>query len=190
MERVDLNFPSHQQVRAIAHSAPALQSDDSVHVFDSTNLALASNRQARAFDSTTRSSATNCRCDVCDSSQDDGRRTVSEQGVQCITSKETAQTQAQGPLRQTNTGSHENLTKGHRVRKTSARRNARQVPKIHQTNTTNVCAQLLTHSICYIFLFGNVCSWSLFLWLACVFLSVSSCWFGGVFLVVLIVIVG
>ena len=30
------------------------------------------------------------------------------------------------------------------MRKTSARRNARQVPKIHKTNTTNVCAQLLT----------------------------------------------
>ena len=27
------------------------------------------------------------------------------------------------------------------MRKTSARRNARQVPKIHKTNTTNVCAQ-------------------------------------------------
>ena len=33
-----------------------------------------------------------CRCDVCDCSQDDGRKTVSEQGVQRITSKETAQT--------------------------------------------------------------------------------------------------
>ena len=53
VERVDLNFPSHQQVRAIAHSAPALQSDDSAHVFDSTNLALASDHQAKAFDSTT-----------------------------------------------------------------------------------------------------------------------------------------
>ena len=41
VERVDLNFSSHQQVRAIAHSAPSLQSDDSAHVFDS-NLALAS----------------------------------------------------------------------------------------------------------------------------------------------------
>ena len=30
--------------------------------------------------------------DVCDCSQDDGRKTVSEQGVQRITSKETAQT--------------------------------------------------------------------------------------------------
>ena len=30
--------------------------------------------------------------DVCDGSQDDGRRTVSEQSVQRITSKETAQT--------------------------------------------------------------------------------------------------
>ena len=39
-----------------------------------------------------------------------------------------------------------NLTKRHRVRKTSARRNARQVPKRHKTKTTNVCAQLLTHS--------------------------------------------
>ena len=52
-----------------------------------------------------------CRCDVSDCGQDDGRKTVSEQGVQRITSKETAQTQAQGPLRQTNTGAHENLTK-------------------------------------------------------------------------------
>ena len=33
-----------------------------------------------------------CRCDVCDGSQDDGRKTVSEQNVQRITSKETAQT--------------------------------------------------------------------------------------------------
>ena len=53
VERFDLNFQTHQQVRAIAHSAPALQSDDSVHVFDSTNLALASDHQAKAFDSTT-----------------------------------------------------------------------------------------------------------------------------------------
>ena len=28
VNRFDLNFPSYQQVRAIAHSAPALQSDD------------------------------------------------------------------------------------------------------------------------------------------------------------------
>ena len=35
---------------------------------------------------------TMCRCDVCDCGQDDGRKTVSEQGVQRITSKETAQT--------------------------------------------------------------------------------------------------
>ena len=53
VERIDLNFLSNQQVRAIAHSAPALQSDDLAHVFDSTNLALASDHQARAFDSTT-----------------------------------------------------------------------------------------------------------------------------------------
>ena len=53
VERIDLNFPSHQQVRAIAHSAPALQNDDLAHVFDSTNLALASDHQAKAFDSTT-----------------------------------------------------------------------------------------------------------------------------------------
>ena len=53
VEWVDLNFPSHQQVRAIAHSAPVLQSDDSAHVLDSTNLALASDHQAKAFDSTT-----------------------------------------------------------------------------------------------------------------------------------------
>ena len=33
-----------------------------------------------------------CRCDVCDCGQDDGRKTVSEQGVQRITSKETSQT--------------------------------------------------------------------------------------------------
>ena len=52
VERFDLNFPSYQQVRAIAHSAPALQSDDSVHLFDSTNLALVSDQQAKAFDST------------------------------------------------------------------------------------------------------------------------------------------
>ena len=42
VQRFDLNFQSHQQVRAIAPFAPALQSDDSTHVFDSTNLALAS----------------------------------------------------------------------------------------------------------------------------------------------------
>ena len=53
VERVDLNFLSNQQVRAIAHSAPALQRDDLAHVFDSTNLALASDHQAKAFDSTT-----------------------------------------------------------------------------------------------------------------------------------------
>ena len=53
VERVDLNFLSNQQVRAIAHSAPALQNDDLPHVFDSTNLALASVHQAKAFDSTT-----------------------------------------------------------------------------------------------------------------------------------------
>ena len=35
------------------------------------------------------------------------------------------------------------------MRKTSARtRNARQVPKTHETNTTNECAQLLTKSMC------------------------------------------
>ena len=51
--RFDLNFPSYQQVRAIAHSAPALQRDDSVHLFDSTNLALASDHQAKTFHSTT-----------------------------------------------------------------------------------------------------------------------------------------
>ena len=33
-----------------------------------------------------------CRCDVCDCGQDDSRKRVSEQGVQRITSKETAQT--------------------------------------------------------------------------------------------------
>ena len=51
-----------------------------------------------------------CRCDVCDCGQDDGRKTVSEQGVQRITSKskeETSQTQAQLPARQTHTGAHE-----------------------------------------------------------------------------------
>ena len=51
VERIDLNFLSNQQVRAIAHSAPALQSDYLAHVFDSTNLVLASDHQARAFDS-------------------------------------------------------------------------------------------------------------------------------------------
>ena len=53
VERVDLNFPSYQQVRAIAHFAPALQRDDLAHVFDSTNLALATVHQAKAFDSAT-----------------------------------------------------------------------------------------------------------------------------------------
>ena len=43
----------NQQVRAFAHSAPALQIDDLARVFDSTNLALASDHQARASDSTT-----------------------------------------------------------------------------------------------------------------------------------------
>ena len=33
------------------------------------------------------------------------------------------------------------------MRKTSRGRNARQVPKIHKTNTTNVCAQLLTEEV-------------------------------------------
>ena len=54
-----------------------------------------------------------CRCDVCDYGQDDGRKTVSKQRVQRFTSKseeETAQTQTQGPLRQTNTGAHEKPT--------------------------------------------------------------------------------
>ena len=49
VERIDLNFLSNQQMRAIAHSALALLA----HVFDSTNLALATDHQARAFDSTT-----------------------------------------------------------------------------------------------------------------------------------------
>ena len=53
VEQIDLRLLSNQQVRAIAHSAPALQSDDLARVFDSTNLALASDHQARAFDSTT-----------------------------------------------------------------------------------------------------------------------------------------
>ena len=68
------------------------------------------------------------------------RMTVARQSLNRAysVSKETAQTYAQGPLRQTNTGVHKNLTKGHRVRNTSARRNARQVPKTHKTNTTNV----------------------------------------------------
>ena len=82
-----------------------------------------------------------CRCEVCDCDQDDGRNTVSEQGVQRVTSKskkETAKKQAEGPLRQTNTGAHENLTKGHRLRKTSARRNARQVPKIQNQHCQRV----------------------------------------------------
>ena len=53
VEQIDLRLLTNQQVRAFAHSAPALQSDDSVHLFDSTNLALASDHQAKAFDSTT-----------------------------------------------------------------------------------------------------------------------------------------
>ena len=36
----NLNFLSNQQVRAIAHSAPALQLDDLARVGDSTSLAL------------------------------------------------------------------------------------------------------------------------------------------------------
>ena len=42
----------NQQVRAFAHSAPALQSDDLTRVFDSTNIALAFDHQASAFEST------------------------------------------------------------------------------------------------------------------------------------------
>ena len=53
VERIDLRLLSNQQVRAFAHSAPALQSDDLARVFDSTNVALASEHQARAFGSTT-----------------------------------------------------------------------------------------------------------------------------------------
>ena len=43
-------LPTNQQVRADAHSTPALQLDDLV--FDSTSLALASDHQASAFRST------------------------------------------------------------------------------------------------------------------------------------------
>ena len=39
-------------MRAVAHSAPALQRDDLARVFDSTSLALASDHQASAFEST------------------------------------------------------------------------------------------------------------------------------------------
>ena len=48
VERIDLRLLSNQQVRAFAHSAPALHSDDSVHLFDSTNLALASKESRRS----------------------------------------------------------------------------------------------------------------------------------------------
>ena len=101
VEQIDLRLLTNQQVRAFAHSAPALQSDDLTRAFDSTNLALASDHKASAFESTILVvvedpfQSTNCRCDVCDCDQDDGRKTVSEQGVQRITSKskdETAQT--------------------------------------------------------------------------------------------------
>ena len=37
---MDLGFLTNQQVRALAHSAPALQLDDLTRVFDSTSLAL------------------------------------------------------------------------------------------------------------------------------------------------------
>ena len=45
-------LPTNQQLRALAHSAPALQLDDLARVFDSTSLALASDHQASAFEST------------------------------------------------------------------------------------------------------------------------------------------
>ena len=51
-EKVEQRLLMNQQVRAFAHSAPALQSDDMTRVFDSTNLALASDHQASAFEST------------------------------------------------------------------------------------------------------------------------------------------
>ena len=44
--------PTNQQVRTLAHSAPALQLDDLARAFDCTSLAFASGHQASAFDST------------------------------------------------------------------------------------------------------------------------------------------
>ena len=52
VERIDLRLLSNQQVRAFAHSAPALQLDDLARAFDSTSLALASDHQVSAFEST------------------------------------------------------------------------------------------------------------------------------------------
>ena len=46
VERIDLNFLSNQQLRATAHSAPALESDDLAHVFDSTNLVVVDRNQS------------------------------------------------------------------------------------------------------------------------------------------------
>ena len=39
VEQIDLRLLMNQQVRAFAHSAPALQSDDLTRAFDSNNLA-------------------------------------------------------------------------------------------------------------------------------------------------------
>ena len=52
VEQIDLGFLTNQQVRALAHSTPALQLDDLAREFDSTSLALASDQQASAFEST------------------------------------------------------------------------------------------------------------------------------------------
>ena len=53
VERFDLNFPSNHQMRAIAHSVPALQNDNSEQVFDSTNPAVAFGHQVKTSDMTT-----------------------------------------------------------------------------------------------------------------------------------------
>ena len=52
VEQIALGLPTDQQVRALAHSAPALQLDDLACVFDSTSLPLASDHPASAFEST------------------------------------------------------------------------------------------------------------------------------------------
>ena len=122
VEQIDLRLLTNQEVRAFVQSAPALPSDDLARVFDSTNRALASDHQARAFDSTilvvvedpfqsdmpqhcgvvtlrehVETVAPLPTVDVMSVTvvRNDGRKTVSEQGVQRITSKskeETAQT--------------------------------------------------------------------------------------------------
>ena len=52
VEQIALGLLTNRQVRALAHSAPALQLDDLARVFDSTGLALASEHQASPFEST------------------------------------------------------------------------------------------------------------------------------------------